>query len=235
MAVLYSFVRYVDDLVDRPEPLVGDFYRAWRLLEGAWRGVVRAPVISDFVDLAFRRGFPWRWVEAFMASMEMDLYKRKYYTYRELLKYIYGSAEVVGLFMAKILGVPSAGYKYAALLGRAYQLINMIRDVAEDLRLGRQYIPQEDLDKFGAVSVAPTPEFAEVLRFELSRYFETQRAALRGLAYIPPRLRRAVWAASRLYWRTASVIYRRPLVVFEKKVRPGMAYVLGVWLAAYLR
>lgn len=83
VAVLYAFVRYVDDLVDRPKPLVDNFYRAWRLLDAALDGRVKPPIIGDFAELAARRGFNRRWVEAFMESMEMDLYKRRYATYGE--------------------------------------------------------------------------------------------------------------------------------------------------------
>ncbi|MGC8583938.1 MAG: phytoene/squalene synthase family protein [Thermoproteus sp.] len=230
VAVLYSFVRYVDDLVDRPEPLVEDFYRAWRLTERSLDGAVNPPVIGDFAELARRRGFDRRWIEAFLESMEMDLYKKRYATFGELLRYIYGSAEVIGLFMAKILGLPPASYPYARLLGRAYQLINMIRDVGEDLALGRVYIPEEDMERFGARGVGPTEEFAQVVRYELARYLHIQKAAEEGYRYIPRRLLPAIKTASDLYKRTAMLIWRRPLSVLSRKVRPRFGEVVLLYI-----
>ncbi len=230
VAVLYSFVRYVDDLVDRSEPLVEDFYRAYRLLERSLDGAVSPPVLGEFAELARRRGFERSWIEAFMEAMEMDLYKKRYATFSELLRYVYGSAEVIGLFMAKIMSLPPASYPYARLLGRAYQLINMIRDVGEDLALGRIYIPAEDMAKFGARGVEPTEEFAQVIRYELARYLQIQKAAEEGYRYIPRRLLPAIKTASDLYKRTAMLIWRRPLVVLNRKVRPRFGEVLLLYV-----
>lgn len=230
VAVLYAFVRYVDDLVDRPRPLVEHFYRAWRLLDAALDGRVSPPVIGDFAELAARRGFDRRWVEAFMESMEMDLYKQRYATYGELLRYMYGSAEVIGLFMARILGLPRESHPYAMLLGRAYQLINIIRDVGEDLGLGRVYIPEEDLAKFGLSDIRPGPHFDELIRYELARYHAVQREAEKGYKYIPRRYRPAIKTASDLYKRTAMIISKQPSLVLRRKVRPSFRDVVLLWV-----
>ncbi|MEM1903624.1 MAG: phytoene/squalene synthase family protein [Pyrobaculum sp.] len=234
VAILYAYVRYVDDLVDCPTPKVDLFYRVWRALESAARGGPAPPIIAEFVDLAHRRGFQWRDVEAFMESMEMDLYIREYDTYTQLLKYVYGSAEVIGLFMARILSLPKSADPYARLLGRAYQLINMARDVAEDAALGRRYIPEEFLKKAGAGGVAPTEEFATALRLFLKKYYEARLAAEAGYRYIPRPYLRAIKTASDIYDATAWTIWRRPLVVFERKVRPHWGYVAGLWLKNWL-
>lgn len=85
---------------------------------------------------------------------------------------------MIGLFMAEILGLSPESHPYARLLGRAYQLINMIRDVGEDLRLGRVYIPEEDMAKFGVREVEPSPQFDELIRYELARYYAVQRRAV---------------------------------------------------------
>jgi phytoene synthase len=116
------------------------------------------------------------------------------------------------------------------LLGRAYQHINMIRDVGEDLALGRIYIPAEDMEKFGARGVEPTEEFAQVIRYELARYLQIQKAAEEGYRYIPRRLLPAIKTASDLYKRTAMLIWRRPLVVLDRKVRPHFGEVLLLYV-----
>lgn len=234
VATLYAFVRYVDDLVDRPRPDVAQFYKVWKALERAARGGPAPPVVAEFVDLAHRRGFRWGDVEAFMVSMEMDIYVKEYDTYSQLLRYVYGSAEVIGLFMARILGLSRLADPYALMLGRAYQLINMARDVAEDARLGRRYVPLEFMERVGARSVAPTEEFGEAIRLMLVKYFAARRAAEAGYRYIPPRYLRAIKTASDIYDATARAIWRRPLVVFERKVRPHWAYVAGLWVKNWL-
>lgn len=230
VAVLYSFVRYVDDLVDRPRPLVDHFYRAWRLLDAALDGRADPPILGDYARLHRELEFDRRWTEAFMESMEMDLWKARYSNYRELLRYIYGSAEVIGLFMARILSLPRAAEPYARLLGRAYQLINMVRDIAEDLRLGRIYMPQDEMERFGLRRLEPGPQFDQFVRFQLARYYAVQRAAEEGYRYIPWRYLRAVRTASDIYKRTAQVIWRSPSVVFRRKVRPPMGEVALLWV-----
>jgi hypothetical protein len=92
------------------------------------------------------------YVEAFLASMRMDLTVTQYETYDDLMTYVHGSAAVIGLEMVPVLEpvVPrEVADPYAADLGIAFQLSNFIRDVGEDLRRGRVYLPMEDLRAFG--------------------------------------------------------------------------------------
>ncbi len=76
--------------------------------------------------------------------MEHDLSESSCETLEDVLTYIYGSAEVIGLFMARIMDLDEASFPYAAMLGRAMQYINFIRDIAEDNELGRRYLPLLD-------------------------------------------------------------------------------------------
>ena len=141
---LYGFVRVADDLVDAiPQDAVG-FARFVARYRAARVGTpAEDPIIDDFVALAQRLDFDPAWTDAFLASMEADLTKRIYRTEEEALEYIYGSAEVIGLFMAKIMRLPEESHPAARMLGRAMQFINFIRDVAEDTELGRRYLPLE--------------------------------------------------------------------------------------------
>ena len=82
--------------------------------------------------------------------MQMDITVTEYQTYADLEHYMYGSAAVIGLQMVPILEpLDPRAAGHAQTLGEAFQLSNFIRDVAEDLRRGRVYLPQEDLDRFG--------------------------------------------------------------------------------------
>ena len=239
VATLYAFVRIVDDLVDKPIPDVDQFYRVWELtlraLEGSKTGVW---YIDCLADLSSRAGFKMEHVEAFMSSMEMDLYIKEYQTIDQLLEYIYGSAEVIGLFMAQIMKLPKESYLSAMRLGRAYQFINMIRDIEEDLELGRVYIPMEDLERFDVKCFCKAREFDEMIRFEVRRFYEMIREGEKGYRYIPKRYRAAVKTASDLYKWAAKKIYRDPGVVLRSKVRPsplrsisyGLANAVRIWV-----
>ena len=106
---------------------------------------------------------------------------------------MYGSAEVVGMMMANIMGLPRESFECARYLGRAMQYINFIRDIREDLALGRQYLPQSDLRKCGIESLDyeyvknHKAGFNEFIRSQIDYYEQWQRVAETGFTYIPKR------------------------------------------------
>jgi phytoene synthase len=95
------------------------------------------------------KNIPNSWVDAFLTAMKLDLFKSRYENIEQTNRYMYGSAEVIGLMLCKIMSLPIESYASARLLGRAMQYCNMIRDIAEDCQLGRQYIPDTALRQFG--------------------------------------------------------------------------------------
>ena len=144
---LYNFVRVADDYVDSvPQDTEGfmDFKEEYyRVLSGKSSD---NEVITDFVRLSQKRKFNNKWVDAFLFSMEMDTRKSTYKNLDELNTYLYGSAEVIGLMMNKVMNVNENADDSARYLGKAMQFINFIRDIDEDLDLKRTYFPVEDLD-----------------------------------------------------------------------------------------
>ncbi len=232
---LYAFVRVFDDLVDST-PQRGEEFRDMRRkyylqLRGRDTG---DPVLRNFVELSQRKGFREEWVEAFLDSMESDLHKRIYFTLEETLSYMYGSAEVVGLMMMKILGLPEQAEPYAKALGRAMQYLNFVRDVSEDRTMGRQYLPVQDMDRFGLDSLDTCNEgFQEFIRFNLGRYFSYQEEAERGYKFIPLRYLIPIKTAADMYKWTGKLIYESPCVVLRKKVKPRRERVImtGVYNA----
>jgi phytoene synthase len=222
---LYGFVRVADNFVDRV-PQDGEGFRRFRdryerALEGTPAG---DPIIDAFVDLSGRKGFDPAWTRAFLHSMELDLAKKNYDTLEETLEYIYGSAEVIGLFMASILDLPAQSHRHAALLGRSMQYINFIRDIDEDRKLGRRYLPLVDtpLESLEAEHVRKHPEeFDAFLRHHLAYYRQWQREAEEGFRFIPRRSRIPIKTASEMYNWTARTIAANPFVVFERKVKPS--------------
>ncbi len=230
---LYAFVRVADDLVDAIPQKVEEFYRFRERFYAALEGEeVDDIVITSFVELYRRKGFQREWVDAFLRSMEMDLGTRSYQTMSDLQVYLYGSAEVVGLMMARIMELPESSYPYARHLGRAMQYINFIRDIQEDNRLGRSYFPQEELLKYGLPDLKEStvrmhPEmFRQFVRAQIRKYMEWQRIAEKGFGAIPKRDLVAIKTAADMYKFTATKIYSRPMRVFHRKVKPSLGRIM---------
>jgi phytoene synthase len=183
-------------------------------------------VLQNIVYVVHRFDCDPAWVDAFLASIQMDVDKRHYKTLNDTLEYIYGSAEVIGLFMAKILNLPEESYEFAKMQGRAMQFINFIRDIDEDIDLGRRYFPDDDLKMFGLKSLnkdeveKKAKSFKDFINLQLSRYEQWQNEADKGLSYIPKRLRVAVKTAVDGYNWTADEIRKNPKIIYEKKVKP---------------
>jgi 15-cis-phytoene synthase len=228
--VLYAFVRTADDFVDAtPQDAAGlaAFHASWeRARAGA---AVDDPIVASFAALARRRGLEPAWVDAFFASMEMDLHKRRYETLEETLRYIYGSAEVIGLFMARLMGLPAEAHYGAARLGRSMQYINFLRDVHEDLGLGRTYLPLADsglADLREETARGNPAAFAAFMRRQLDLYRGWQAEAEAAYPFLPRRFLIPIRTAADMYNWTAAVIAADPFVVYRRKVKPGRTRIL---------
>jgi phytoene synthase len=222
---LYAFVRVADNYVDAVPQKAGEFRDFRRGYEAALAGnPANDTIIDPFLKLSAECGFDSGWTKAFLDSMEADLSKNNYDTLDEILAYVYGSAEVIGLFMSRIMELPETAQPAAAMLGRAMQYINFIRDIAEDAGLGRRYLPlngaSPDIVKAGYAKTH-SREFAAFIARHLEIYREWQKAAVSGYAYLPQRYRIPIATAADMYWWTAAVIAKRPFVVFERKVKPS--------------
>ncbi len=234
MFVLYSFVRVVDDLVDQVPADSKGFFHFRQLYTQALKGKpAHHEVIDRFVELVQRRGFTLAWVEVFFDAMESDLSKHTYSNLQDVQKYMYGSAEVVGLMMARILHLPQQAYGSARLLGRAMQYINFLRDIAEDTALGRTYIPVSILNKHHLSDLSRhTAEshktaFVQLIRNEVGRYMRWQSEAEQDFKMIPKRYRIPIQTASDMYLWTARQLIADPFVVFRRKVKPQSIQVVA--------
>ena len=227
---LYAYVRTADDFVDSVPQQKDAFYAFVTETWSAWeRGSSKNSIISEFVALAKEHAFERAWVEAFLSAMESDLSIHTYETFEDLERYMYGSAEVIGLMMARLMKLPKEAEETARLQGKAMQLINFIRDIKEDISLGRMYIPQADLARFGITSNAIAKDmrlFTSLVTFELNRYREIQHGAEKGYHFLPYRYRVPIRTASAMYEWTADCIEKDPLIVFEKKVKPSPWFVV---------
>ncbi len=231
---LYSFVRVADDFVDTIPQKRNEFYAFKERYEKAMEGEATGDVVVDsFVELSDRKGFEPDWVDAFLASMESDLHTRVYPTIKRLRTYLYGSAEVVGLMMARVIGLPQESYGSARHLGRAMQYVNFIRDIAEDLSLGRTYFPQNELRENELESLeyhdaSENPSgFTGFMHTQLRRYMSWQRESEKGFDYIPKRYLIPIKTASEMYKWTARVIWYNPFIVYALKVKPSISRIIS--------
>lgn len=220
---LYAYVRTIDDFVDT---VPADIHSFFQYKEQTVKGITNNEIIAAFLKLAKDNNFQRDWYMSFLHSMELDIHKTTYESYKELEEYIYGSANVIGYMMAAIMDLPKGSFEYAGLQGKAMQLINFIRDIKEDIDLGRTYIPQEDLRKFKLQTIQPTNEqenekFISLIRYEIERYFSIQKDAEKGYKYIPKKYLIPIQTAAQMYYWTAKEIYKNPLIVFEKKLKPS--------------
>lgn len=226
---LYSFVRIVDDMVDQiPQDKKGLNYieRTWRTRRPRAVHDTKDRVLRNIIDLANKHHFEPAWVDAFLRSMRWDVSAAQYKKLNDSLEYVYGSAEVIGLMMAKVLDLSDDAAKGARLQGRAMQWINFCRDVDEDLGLGRCYFPASDLRKFKLPDLSyqtakKNPRaFARFMMYQLDRYEMWQAQADGYYQYIPRRLRVPIRTASSMYRWTAKQIREDPFVVYRSKVKP---------------
>lgn len=244
--VLYAFVRTADNYVDIiPQDRKGfyDFVNAYNTarLDPNFEGgryiedFVVDSIIKSFIKLERQYEFEPQWTQAFLRSMEMDLSVNKYRTQEDLIRYMYGSAAVIGLYMCKIMGLPKEAYQTAELLGNAFQYINFLRDIGEDMELGRVYIPQDELDHFGlkfieqsyiGSSEKNTKAFVNMMRAQVETYRIWQREAEKGFSLISPQERVGIKTASDMYKWTAEKIYQNPMSVFKAKIKPSKARIL---------
>ena len=231
VATLYAFVRTADNYVDAIPQQVIQFKQFQTESIAALQGVKsQNPVIAPFIDLVAEYELNKEWIIAFLKAMSADLNKNIYMSFQELEEYMYGSAEVIGLMMARLMELPEKAYESARIQGKAMQLLNFIRDIKEDLELGRQYIPDSDLKKTGVLTLSPTDHNIGILiTEEINRFFALQQKAEKGYKYIPKKYLVSIKTAADIYIWTAKKILKDPLVVFRKKIKPAPLYVFGLY------
>ncbi|MEJ2566388.1 MAG: presqualene diphosphate synthase HpnD [Gammaproteobacteria bacterium] len=152
MTTLYAYCREIDDVVDEcsDEGIARTKLAWWRdEVARSFAGSPQHPVGKALLSVIARYELPQEHFQEIIDGMEMDLDYNAYRTFKELSLYCYRAASVVGLMAAEIFGYEDRRtLKYAHDLGMAFQLTNILRDVAEDARRGRVYIPEEDMDRF---------------------------------------------------------------------------------------
>jgi len=190
ITALYAFCREVDDVVDETSEMqLAAAKLAWWRSEVAnlWAGNPQHPVTKALHPHKEKLSISAERLNEIIDGMEMDLTQTRYLDWPGLERYCYRVAGVVGLLAASIFGYRNARtLDYAKDLGIAFQLTNIIRDVGEDARKNRIYLPMEDLKRFNLpasdiLGAKETPEFRSLMEFEAQRarsYYDQAMHAL---------------------------------------------------------
>ena len=230
ITAFYAFCREVDNVVDEvSDPSVARtklMYRR-REVDALFLGTAQHPVMQALTPYIEPMRLPQSAFHTVIDGMQQDLEKTRYLNVAELSAYCYKAAGVVGEVSARIFGMSAPDnpktLEYARTLGEALQLTNIIRDVGEDARRGRIYLPQDDLARFGVASSAllrcePDDKFVELMAFERGRAIELYDRALSLLPDEDKRTQRAGLAMGAIYRALLEEIRRDGYRVLEHRV-----------------
>jgi 15-cis-phytoene synthase len=197
ITALYAFCREVDDVVDEAvDPQLAGTKLAWwrQEVERLFMGNPQHPVTRALQPALAPYGIGAQRLHEIIDGMEMDLRQTRYLDFAALERYCYHVAGAVGLLAAGIFGYSDARtLEYAKSLGTAFQLTNIIRDVGEDARKNRIYLPAEDLQRFN-VTAADLLHARYSAGFPPLMAFQAARARFyyhKAMAALPPADRRA--------------------------------------------
>jgi phytoene synthase len=223
---VYAFCRTADDIVDRIAPARErlDAIDAWeRKLIGAYDGRASDPIFIALSDAAQRFAIPLKPALDLLRGARMDVTVSRYATYDALREYCYLVASTVGLLVMPILGTRSPeAVGYGIALGRAMQMTNILRDVGEDARMGRIYVPADDLQRFGCTEAAilagvVDEAYLALMQFQIERVRALYAEAEPGIALLAPESRYTVRLAFTLYRGILARIESNGYDVFRRR------------------
>ena len=239
---LYAFCRVSDDIVDRAASCDAGRdgqLEAWRRLATAAHPPADEPVALAWAHARGRYQVPSRHAEQLIDGVGRDLRQTRYQTFDELTTYCYGVASTVGLMSMHIIGFDGAeALPYAIKLGVALQMTNILRDVGEDWRAGRVYLPQEELADFGLnendlAAGLITEHWRSFMRFQLERNRRLYAESLPGISLLHREGRFAIAAAAQLYCGILDAIERADYDVFTQRAYVGkwskLRMLPGIW------
>ena len=238
ITALYAFCREIDDVVDETsDPAMARIKLTW------WRTQI-AQMFEGHPDHPVTRALAPHIVSckldadrfyAIIDGMEMDLDQSRYPDWPSLRKYCWHAAGVVGELSAGIFGFTHPDtLVYASKLGLAFQLTNIIRDVGDDARRGRIYIPDDDMQKFNVPAAEilnrqRSDRFVDLMRFETGRARQAYREAMQSLPEADRRTQRPGLMMAAIYHTLLDEIERDNWLVLDQ--RTSLTPIRKFWLA----
>ena len=238
ITALYAFCREVDDVVDEcHDPSLAQAKLAWwrQELGRVYSGTPTHPVGLALQDVVGRYGMAEEQLEEIIDGMAMDLQQTRYLDFKGLQLYCYRVASVVGLLAAGIFGYQERQtLKYAHDLGIAFQLTNIIRDVGEDARRGRIYLPVDELQRFDVpakdiLEARYTDNFRALMAFQAERAERFYDQALTQLPAIDRRAQRPGLIMAAIYRTLLAEIAADGFLVLDR--RTSLTPLRKVWIA----
>lgn len=238
ITALYAFCREVDDVVDEcSDPSVARIKLAWwhQQVEQMFAGKPDHPVLRALQPHTALYGITAERLHAVIDGMEMDLDQNRYLDWAGLRKYCWHAASVVGEMSASIFGYENPDtLVYADKLGVAFQLTNIIRDVGDDARRGRIYLPVEDLQRFDVkaseiLNSQHSDRFEALMRYEAARARSYYREAMQSLPETDRRQQRPGLAMAAIYFALLEEIERDGWHVLEQRI--SLTPIRKFWLA----
>jgi phytoene synthase len=235
---LYAFCREVDDVVDEcSDANVARTTLNW------WRGQVaeiyggkpQHPVAQALAPVVKQFNLAQEHLLEIIDGMEMDLDQTRYADFKSLQLYCYRVASVVGLLSVEIFGYTDRQtLKYAHDLGIAFQLTNIIRDVGEDARRNRIYLPMDEMQQFGVtaadiLNARETENFQRLMEFQIERAQRYYRQALEHLPAADRKTQRTGLIMAAIYRATLDEVVTSGCHVLKERVSLTPTYKL--WLA----
>ena len=235
---LYAFCREVDDLVDDcQDPGVARLKLQWWREEigRAFQGEPQHPVTRALQPQLERYNLPEEYFREIIDGMEMDLDQLRYPDFSALALYCYRAAGVVGLLAAEIFGYRErATLNYATQLGTALQLTNILRDVHEDARRGRIYLPQDELHAAGVreediLQGVSTPQLQQLFAQQAARARDYYRRAEESLPEVDRPAQRSGLVMANIYRTLLDEIEADGFRVLERRV--ALTPLRKLWIA----
>lgn len=238
ITALYAFCREVDDVVDESsEENVARTTLAWWHTEvtAIYTGTPQHPVARALIPVVKQYNLPQEHFHEIIDGMEMDLQQHQYADFKALQQYCYRVASVVGLLAAEIFGYTDRNtLKYAHDLGLAFQLTNIIRDVGEDARRGRIYLPLGELALFGVhvndiLDKKESEGFQKLMQFQIDRAQRYYQRAIEQLPAVDRKAQRTGLIMAAIYRATLEEIVASGCHVLKERV--SLTPLRKLWLA----
>jgi len=235
---LYAFCREVDDVVDEcQDPTIAQNKLDWWRTEvtNAYAGNPTHPVGQALADIRTRFNLPAEQLLEIIDGMQMDLSQTRYLDFKNLRLYCYRVASVVGLLAAEVFGYEDRQtLKYAHDLGLAFQLTNIIRDVGEDARRGRIYLPIDEMQQFEVpakdiLEARRSDNFIALMRFQTERAILLYDQAMAHLPAIDRKAQRPGLIMAGIYRTLLDEIARDEFQVLDR--RTSLTPIRKLWIA----
>ncbi len=238
ITALYAFCREVDDVVDEcSDPALAHAQLAWwrKEIDAIYQGTPQHPVTRAIASILPRFRLSREHLNDIIDGMEMDLRYNRYPNFAALKEYCHRVAGVVGMLSAEIFGYRDPRtLEYAADLGLAFQLTNIIRDVGEDARRDRIYLPLDELERYG-VSAADIPERREsdnlqrLMEFQIERALGCYRSAMDKLPAVDRAAQRPGIVMAAIYRTLLEEIKADGCHVLDRRI--ALTPVRKLWIA----